>query len=348
MNAGQKTIEWLRDEQLQVDDEWSVDTSKGFTWWAFKNAQTIEVVGSEAGPDGNDGHFVRVKTEVWRNVELTSQALSVISLLMSTASMAGPVYDAEKRILSFASMVRVHEGIWEWMARLISISAMMQIQDAHFLGSQMAPALDAETAESNHPTSGSRDEPDEITLGFTPMLASAGEERSKWAAAEFQKAVDQYMQQPPSLMASGGGNGLTVEFPFGDFSSLCQFQGDQAHPRIGNGLLILQRFPVGEMSESEGVDLALKLNAQELNQKPIGYGFGSYCYQDGCICFNGFVPNLAYRAGLLPNIYFACAGRAQAMSARFTANDWSQGVTPSAPEKPRSALRRFLERFGNA
>ena len=347
MNAGQKTIEWLRDEQLCVDDEWSVDTSNGFTWWASKNAQSIEIVGSDVGPDGKNGYFLRVKTEIWRNVALTDKTLPVISLLMSSASMSGPVYDAKKRTLSLASMVRVHEGIWEWMARLISISAMMQIQDAHFMGAQIAPALNAKTAESNHPTNGPRDEPDELVVGFTPMLASAGEQRGKWAAAEFQQAVDQYMKQPPSLMASAGGEGLTVEFPFGEFSSLCQLNGDQAHPRIGNGLLILQRFPVAGMVEKDGVKIAIELNIEELHQRPIGYGFGSYSYQDGCICFSGFIPNLAYKRDLLPNIYFACAARAQAMSARFTANDWSQGFRPTALEKPRSALQRFFELFGN-
>lgn len=323
MNAGQKTIEWLRREQLRVDDEWSVETTSGFRWWASKNAQTIEIVGSETGPDGNDGYFLSVSTEMWRNVELTDQVRAGINLLMSTASMAGPVYDAQKGLVSFSSLVRVHEEIWKWMARLISIAAMMQIQDAHFLGSQFAPVLEAEPAESAHPKSGTRDAPDELAIGFTPMLAAAGEEPSKWTASEFQQAVDQYMQQQPSLMASAGGNGLTVEFPFGDFSSLCQFQGDQSHPRIGNGLLIVQRFPVGEMAEAEGLDLAIELNAEELRQKPIGYGFGSYCYQDGCISFSGFMPNIAYLPNLLPNIFYACAGRAQAMSARFTGNDWS-------------------------
>ena len=345
MNAGQKTIEWPRNEQLRVDEEWSVDTPNGFTWWAAKNAQSIEIAGSEVGPDGDIGYFVRIKTEMWRNVELTDQSMAGVNLLMSTASMAGPVWDEDRETISFSSMVRVHEGIWEWMARWISIAAMVQIQDAHFLGSQFAPVLGGEPAESAHPANGIRDEPDELVVGFAPMLATAGEQRSKWAAREFQQAVDQYMQQPPSLMASGGGRGLTVEFPFGDFSSLCQFQGDRPHPRIGNGLLIIQKFPVGEMLELDGIQLALELNAEELDKKPICYGLGSYCYQDGCVCFNGFIPNLAYQPGMLPNLYFACAGRAQAMSARLTDNDWSQGFAPTKTPKAKSALRRLMDRF---
>jgi hypothetical protein len=33
---------------------------------------------------------------------------------------------------------------------------------------------------------------------------------SEWQEAEFQTAVDQFMQQPPSLGASAGGSGFTV------------------------------------------------------------------------------------------------------------------------------------------
>ena len=47
MNAGQQTVEWLFSEQLKVDAEWSVRTAKGFTWWAYRNAQTIEMIGEE-------------------------------------------------------------------------------------------------------------------------------------------------------------------------------------------------------------------------------------------------------------------------------------------------------------
>jgi hypothetical protein len=35
-------------EQLRVDLKWSVKLPTGFTWWADRHAQTIEIVGSEA------------------------------------------------------------------------------------------------------------------------------------------------------------------------------------------------------------------------------------------------------------------------------------------------------------
>ena len=51
-NAAEQIIDWLYREQLQVDEQWSVRTERGFTWWAYENAQTIEIVGEETAPDG--------------------------------------------------------------------------------------------------------------------------------------------------------------------------------------------------------------------------------------------------------------------------------------------------------
>lgn len=323
MNTGQRTIDWLCREQLRVDETWSVRNSEGFTWWADRHAQRVEVIGSEAGPDGSDGYFVRVKTEFIRDVALNEKALAGINLLMSTATMAGPVYDGKSKVLSLSSLVRVHEGIREWISPLISVAAMLQIADAHFLSSSMSQLVGGMPAESGHPTNGLRAGPDELAVGFTPMVAAAGAKPSSWSATEFKQAVDQYMRGPPVLLATSGGEGLTAEFAYGERSSLCEMKGDVPHPRIGHGLLVVQSFPVEPMADAAGVRLALELNAEELHHRPAGYGFGSYCYRDGCIRFNGFIPNAAYRHGLLPNLYFACAGRARVMSSRFMGDDWS-------------------------
>ena len=59
MDAGRSTVEWLYKEQLQVDEGWSVRRSDGFTWWPYRHAQHVDVIGSEVGPDGNAGYFVR-------------------------------------------------------------------------------------------------------------------------------------------------------------------------------------------------------------------------------------------------------------------------------------------------
>ena len=342
MNTGMKTIEWLFSEQLRVDDKWSVRTPNGFRWWADRNEQTIEVVGQETGPDGEIGYLVSVRTEMLRSLHLGDDELKVINaLLMAFASMAGPVYDQEAKTLSLCSLVRVHDAISQWMNPLISVASVLQIGEARIIASGLAKALNAEEALSGPPHHGMRPEPDEMAGMIATLIAPMGRLTSWWSPAEFQDAVDRFMNQPPALLASAGGAGFTVEFPYGDRSSLCQAKADQPHPRYGNGLFLLQSFPVEAASDTDGVKLALSMNRIELTNRPFGYGFGSYAYRDGTLNFTSFFPNALYRPGMLPNIYFSCAQRAREMSVRLVGSEW----TSTSFTQQRSALGRMTGRL---
>jgi hypothetical protein len=341
MNTGVETIEWLYSEQLKVDPEWSVRTPTGFRWWADKNAQTIEVIGDYEGPDGNAGYLISMRTDFLRSLDLNERALTVInSFLMPFASMAGPVYDPETRSLGLCSLVSVHGGIKAWMNPLISVAATMQIGEARIMAELVSEVLDAEPAISGHPENGERPEPDELAEVITALVAPRGKQPCQWPVAEFTSAVNQYMQQPPAQLATSGGLGVTVEFPYGDDSSLCRVSGDLPHPRYGNGLFLLQSFPVAKLSDAEGAELALTLNGEEFGQRPNGYGFGSYVYRDSMIHFTSFFPNFVYRSGLLPNLYFSSAQRARAMSIRLANCNW----TPESFDMCHSALGRMGKR----
>lgn len=338
MNPGKNTLNWLKNEQLRIDPEWMIETPKGLTWWPGRHAQHIEVVGRETASNGDVADYVRIRTDFLRNCQLNSRLNVGIELIMKNCTMAGPVFDKQSGELSLCSVVRVHEGIWGWMAPLLSVAAMLQILEAQNLAPMVAERAGVESAESGHPENGIREEPDELIGGFAATLEGAGAEESRWRAPEFQSAVDLYMQQAPALLASSGGAGLTVEFPYGDFSSLCQFKGDEAHPILGNGLLLRQTFPFHNLEENKTTHAALEMNRGELSKCRSGYGFGSYRHDGRCLHFTCFIPNAAYRAGFLPSLYFACAARAQALSAVFTKNDWS---APSQQKRARS--RRWSE-----
>ncbi|HEY3747341.1 MAG TPA: hypothetical protein VGL17_13910 [Gemmatimonadaceae bacterium] len=323
MDVGEQAIDWLYTTQLQVDEEWSVRTPTGFTWWADKNAQTIEIVGEETGPDGGIGYLLSVRTEMLRDLELTEAALVELNDgPMRCAAMAGPVYDADTRTLSLCSLVLVYDDIASWMQVLLSTAAVLQIAEARSLGPALAESLHALEATSSHPRNGVRSSADEMAFAAGVFVA-AGKDPCKWKETEFQDAVDGYMKQPPSIGASSGGLGFTVEFPFGDASSLCQVMGKQPHPLYGNGLLLLHRFPFDAGSQADGIRLALSLNASDLTRQVTGYGFGSYVYTDKMICFTAFFPNELHKQGLLTNLYFSCTSRAQAMSMRLMNRQWN-------------------------
>jgi len=343
MNVGQQTIEWLFSEQLKVDREWSVRTAKGFRWWAHKHAQAVEVIGEERGPDGNTGYFISVRTDVLRELTPTdAQRVMLNETIMPSASMAGLVYDEAARTLSLASLVRVHDVIAAWMRPIISIASILQLAEAQILADNLADDLDAEPAESAPPGSPMREEPDEMAGAVDTVVRPMGMMPARWSPFEFTEAVRSHMNRPPALLGTDGGRGFTVEFPFGKGdSSLCTASAEEPHPHYGNGLTVVQSFAAHGKSPSEGARLALSLNEVELTQRPFGYGFGSYIFLDGKIKFVSFYPNALYRPGLLPNMFYACAGRAREVSIRLSGSDWQ----PASFTPKRSAVGRLMDLF---
>lgn len=317
MNAGEQTVEWLYKEQLKIDEKWSVRTPNGFRWWADKHAQTIEVVGQEVSPDGMIAYIISVRTELLQSVDSNEKNLKHInSMLMPFMSMSGPFYDHNNKRLDLCSLVRVHDEISQWMNPLISMAAILQIGEARIMGASLAEALNAEEAVSGHPDHGIRPEPDELAEAIASLIAPMGAEPSRWKEWEFQD-MDKFMNQFPSIVGTVGDTGFTVEFPYGDETSLCQVKNNEPHPRYGNGLFILQSFPLGDISEMKGIDLALLMNEIELTQEPLGYGLGSYVYKTGMLHFTSFFPNALYKPGMLANIFLSCAERANEISFRL-------------------------------
>ena len=321
MNIAEDVIDWLATDQLGLDEQWSYRLPTGFTWWAGQYAQTVEIVGEETGPSGETGYLVCVRTELLREVDLTEAALREINALpMRCASLAGPVYDCEARRLDLWSLVRVTDDNGDWIRYLLAAAAVIQLAEAAAEAPVLASAVGALTATSTHPESGERTVPDQMASA-AGIFASRGDALCAWTESEFRTFADRHMGELPSP-AVVGARGATIEFPFGDRTSQCRMLADQQHPLYGNGLLILQSFPVQTTSEADGVRLALSLNAADLAHRVTGYGFGSYVWADGTLHFTAFVPNALHKPGLLGNLYFSCAARAQAIGARFAEGQW--------------------------
>ena len=324
MNAGEEVLDFLYSTQLQVDDEWAVRTPNGFVWWAADNAQTVEILREQTLPDGKMGYLVGVRTEMVADVELTDAALAELNeTVMQYASMSGPVYDPETGTVSLCSVVRVHDESPQALGMQLSTAAILQLAEVAIFGEQLAEVSGGRLAVSGHPERGAREQPDEMAYAAARIFSADNREPLRLQEKDFHDAVEQHMMQPPSVGASAGDLGLTVEFPYGDASSLCQFFGDQDHPLYGNGLLIGQSFPYRVATEAEGIRLALELNRADLTEYPAGDGFGSYLYRDGMVCFNAFIPNLLLRDGILTWEFHSCAARAFSMSVRLLGEEWN-------------------------
>lgn len=318
-NLAERIIDWLHTDQLQVDEQWSYLLPTGFTWWADQYSQTVEFVKEETGPSGETGYQLCVRTELLRDLDLDHTALEQINALpMRYASMSGPVYDAAARRLDLWSLVRVTDDNETWIRYLLAAAAVTQLAEARMLGPVLAEAVGALPATSDHPESGQRTAAHQMASAASTFVV-AGDGPCAWPESEFAEVLGQCTQVAPAVSAESDGLGFTVEFPFGDRTSSLRATGEQSHPLYGNGLLILQRFPVESPS---GVELALSLNGADLTREPAGYGLGSYSYSDGAIHFSQFVPNALYKPGLLANLYFSAAARAHRMASRFAEGLW--------------------------
>jgi len=179
MNAGEKTLEWLRTEQLCIDDEWAVEFPGGYSWWSGKNKQTIPIAGSRVGPEGEAGEIIRVETEVFEDMDLSDAVLPELNELMELSSMAGLVFRSDERRINLCSSVLVHEGIREWMGPMISMAAMIQLRDAKEFGKIFA-THGWKPAHSGHPVSGLRETECELIEGVSEILMEHGKQPSRW------------------------------------------------------------------------------------------------------------------------------------------------------------------------
>jgi hypothetical protein len=319
LNAGASVLDWLYQKQLQIDDQWSMETPRGYRWWAHEHAQTIEVVGEEQDAELGTAYFVSVRTDMLISVEPSDHARKAISMAIAPfVTLSGPVLDSESRCIELCSLARVHDGNCSWIQRLLSVAAVLQLAEVKTLSGIPMKESSASAATSGHPESGMRHPADEMSFVAERVVSPAGASPSKWGSSDFQAVSESLGRTPPTLLATFGTNGLTAEFPFGDRSSLLQICADQPHPHWGNGILLVQTFPgtiAGIPNATIADRMAQELNRIELTKLHSGLGLGSFLAKNLDICFVSFVPNACYVTGLLENLYLIAATRASATEA---------------------------------
>jgi hypothetical protein len=339
-NAGNRTVARLFRDALG-EPEYSHGVPGGFVWWAYDRPQFVRVVGEREGPDGPSdmAYLVEVRTPVLINAEVTPKHRVLMGLqLMDFATMAGPVINEQERTVDLVSVVAVHDEVERQMEIALSMAAMLQVDFAWRMGSLLAKQKVGEDATVPHMTKGLPKEPHPAIHFVENEVLEAGRQPSRWSSEEFQSVFADDMQRPPALFSRVGPHSVAADFPFGDESSLFQARSDQSHMRYGNGLLILQTFPLPPVSIEEGYEIAWLMNKRFLEDDLHGYGLGSFCYREPSLHFCTFIPNMLYTSGLLRNFYVASANRAQAVSLISTGKGWENETFDIA----KSALAREL------
>jgi len=352
MNAGEKVLDRLYSRDFQCDAEWSIRKPNTFRWWAAEHAQTVWIEKEVSPQPGQTGYVVSIATDFIRGIKVPEHLVpSPLKPMMCFASMATPIWLPEKGEIRLVSKMVVHEQNWELAAVLLSHSGLLQIYDAKKQAHVLAELCEGVPNKSGPKADHLREPFDEMASAVEKLFVPLGKEKGKWTEQEFTETVEKYMHNPPCIMASGGGQGLTGEFVHGDGTSLFRIFGDEKHPWLGNGLVVTQMFPVPKMTENELIRMAIQLNQIEVVEGPWGYGFGSYWTKNDLLVHNAFYPNAAYLKGLLPNLYFSAANRAKHICKMITGKEWTSESFQKAWEQKKRVLGlvsekpSFKERF---
>jgi hypothetical protein len=140
------------------------------------------------------------------------------------------------------------------------------------------------------------------------VVAPMGREPSRWSGSELESFVEA-LQNPPCVLATGDGTGLSAEYPYGSATSLLRVHADEKNPRMGNGCLILYTLPTRE--DETTAENALELNGREVTSFTRAPFLGSWCPAEQGLTFVSFFPNAFHRDGLLTNMLTGAVLRAR-------------------------------------
>jgi hypothetical protein len=289
-------------QMLQIDPEWAVSSDRGFTWWAGSLAQYVW-----AEPSFEDDGFnvarIHVRTDLIDGFSGTDAHLLQLMELSYFATLSGPIRNpANSSRVQLAASVYVHSGTSEWLQRVLAWVAAIQNAEAHSLAPGVAEFTEARLAVSKHPNSGRRSVPDDMLNIVRAKVQPEGQHPSPYAGDEMLDTLALF-QNPPCVLATGDEDGLSAEFPFGDFTSLLQMKTSEVNPGLGHGLLTLLSLPGTETGKEnvKAARLALELNELELSSLTRFHFLGSWCPGKQALTFASFLPNAMRLAAGLPS-----------------------------------------------
>ncbi|HYT87891.1 MAG TPA: hypothetical protein VEL76_04160, partial [Gemmataceae bacterium] len=286
-------------QTLQIDPEWSVWSDRGFTWWAENLAQYVW-----AEPGFQDEEFtvtrIHVRTDLIDGFAGTDAQLLQLMEFSYLATLSGLIRNpAKPSRIQLASSIYIHAETADWLQRVLVWVAAIQNAEAHRIAPILARLTGTQLALSKHPRSGPRVVPDDMLNIVEARVGPDGQEPSRYAGQDMLDTLA-FFQDPPCVLATGGEEGVSAEFPFDNFTSLLKLKTEEPNPWLGHGLLTLLSVPAGESGETNvaAARLALELNELELRTLTHSQFLGSWCPGNQALTFVSFLPNAMYLPGL--------------------------------------------------
>jgi hypothetical protein len=316
-----------------------VDREGGFSWWPHQQRQDIYVDRERSEQDGTRLERVVVSTEIGNLHQAENGSPAAIAELTRLATLSGMVREGRR--------LRLHCHAWVEKSNLplydmvLGLIAGLQLHEASVIAAELTQNAVGDPLLTPHPTTGLREEPDEIASVVDSVITPVGQLKTPWPNDMFQDLQDRYLSGPPCLLANAGDTGITAEFPFGAESSLMQASREETHPLIGNGLLVRSAFDLDHVRDACCHD-PLALNAWEIEHANQPF-FGSWCpSKNGRVAFVTFVPNALQHPAAATNSIMLSVGRARTMSTKWLGDDWSKTWDKHGNCRAKTAMERLM------
>jgi hypothetical protein len=281
---------------MQIDEEWSVRSERQVKWWSSSIAQTIWA--DETYEDGDvDITRFHCRTDFVRDFTGDDKQTAWLNEVLRLTSVSAPIRTTGGGLQLTASL-NIHDEVKDWLQNLLNWVAVLQIAEAWhalMLAGQQGVQIEVDTSE--HPKSGLREEPDDLLNTVNSVIRPLGEEPSRWLEEDFS-GITEHLKHPPVVMVNGDEEGIAIEYPFVERTSLLRAMADQPHPLLGSGCLFLLSLPEVTGLESS-LDRALELNGLTHEGRCGFAALGSWCPADGGLTHATFLPSAMHHSGSL-------------------------------------------------
>jgi hypothetical protein len=295
---------------LQTDEEWIVRGDRSLTWWGT-TVPTRVTVSNPRLCRGDPTIKITAVSTLLKDVSADPNTVLAVLARENRRSTTGALVwlADDRRVVSFVTQY-AYEGN-EPQTSLFTVLSLLAYTDAIDTGPGLAAELGAVPAFVEHPTSGFREDADEMMTFAETTVIPRGQDSNDWSGSELAHLPVTFADA--GVVASGDEDGLAAEFVLtGDgwshdaeapATALLQLLRGPDHPTYGTGLLALLRLP-GHPGNHDSAWLANELNLSELGALTGFPSWGAWCVgpDETTLTHTAFLPNLLARPGVLSNV----------------------------------------------
>jgi hypothetical protein len=326
-------------ERLQIDEQWSTWSDRGFAWIAHRLQQTVTT--SRPMQDGEFTLFrLLADTPVVDAVSASEETIDrVLSDLNRYAFGSCYSFVPEERAIYATTSTWLHQDTAGWRAEVFGTYAIGQLCFAEVEADYLADQCDGRVAVRALGDFGHRSDPDDMLNVVDAVLSPQGHGPSRFANAfEFEAVADMVQRTETAATIGGSADGIALETTFGDYTALGMLLPEGRHRRLGAGLATRIHLPVPITSE-DGHRIAAMLNRHERVGGSFTAHSGAWCVDNAppaklAVTYRNFLPNVMYRGGLIMDASMGCV-------TRMRWSDQAMNMTP-ATESPWARLASRL------